>query len=67
MLARIVNQAHGGTIIGSWEVRDLPDDYIDACRALIIELPGIQEGVAKVEAIMAKRRKEHPQYRKYRH
>lgn len=58
--------AHGGTVIGSWEVDNLPDEYIDTCEALIVDLPGIKEGVRKVEAIMAKRRAAHPQYRKYK-
>ena len=58
--------AHGGTVIGSWEVDQLPDEYIDACRALVLDLPGIQTGVSKVEAIFAKRRAAHPQYRKYK-
>ncbi len=53
-------------MIASWEIDELPDEYIDACRALIVELPGIKEGVRKVEAIMAKRRAAHPQYRKYK-
>jgi hypothetical protein len=66
LLARIINTAHGGTVIGSWEVDLLPDEYIDACQALVVELPGIKEGVRKVEEYMAKRRKEHPQYRKYK-
>jgi len=33
---------------------------------LVIELPGIKEGVSKLEEYMAKRRAEHPQYRKYK-
>jgi len=66
MIARIINMAHGGTVIGSWEVDELPDEYIDACRALVVDLPGIKKGVSRVEAIMAKRRREHPQYRKYK-
>ena len=54
-------------MIGSWEIDELPDEYIDACRALVMDLPGIQTGVRKVEEIFAKRRAAHPQYRKYKH
>jgi hypothetical protein len=66
LIARIINTAHGGTVIGSWEVDELPEEYVEACRALVFRLPGIQEGVRKLEEYMEERRKEHPQYRKYK-
>ena len=64
--ARAVNLAHGGTVVSAWDVDDLPDEFIDACEALVNDLPNIKKGTAKVDAYMAKRRAEHLQYRKYK-
>ena len=61
-----MNMAHGGTVISAWEVDDLPDEFIDACDALVNDLPGMKMGNAKIDAYMAKVRAEHPQYRKYK-
>ena len=65
--ARAVNQAHGGTVISAWEVDDLPDEFVDACTAMVNDLPNMKKGVAKIDAYMAMVRAEHPQYRKYKH
>lgn len=67
--ARAVNMAHGGTVVSAWNVDDLPDEFIDACDALINDLPNMKKGTAKIDAYMAKVRAEHPQYkyRKRRH
>ena len=64
--ARKVNQAHGGTVIGAWDVGNLPDEFIDACDAIVNDLPSMKKGTAKIDAHMAKVRAEHPQYRKYK-
>ena len=61
-----MNMAHGGTVVSAWDVYDLPDEFIDACDALVNDLPNMKKGVAKIDAYMAKRRAEHPQYRKYK-
>ena len=65
--ARAVNMAHGGTVIGAWDVDDLPDEFVDACDALVNDLPKMKRGTAKIESYMEKVRAEHPQYRKYKH
>ena len=67
--ARAVNLAHGGTVVSAWDIDDLPDGFIDACDALINDLPNMKKGVAKIDSYMAKVRAEHPQYkhRKRRH
>ena len=65
--ARAVNLAHGGTVISAWEIDELPGEFVDACDALINDLPNMKRGVAKIESHMAKVRAEHPQYRKYKH
>lgn len=54
-------------MVSAWDVYDLPDEFIDACDALVNDLPNIKKGTAKIEAHMAKVRAEHPQYRKYNH
>lgn len=66
LIARIINTAHGGTVVGAWEVDLLPDEYVDACRALTLGFPGIQKGMERVEEIMQEHRRNHPQYRKYK-
>jgi len=65
--ARAVNMAHGGTVISAWELDELPEEFVDACDALVNDLPNIKRGTAKIDAYMAKVRAEHPQYRKYKH
>jgi len=65
--ARAVNMAHGGTVISAWEVDNLPDEFVDACTAIVNDLPGMKKGTRKIEEYMAKVRAEHPQYRKYKH
>ena len=59
--------AHGGTVIGAWDVDDLPEEFVDACDALVNDLPNMKRGTAKIDAYMEKVRAEHPQYRKYKH
>jgi len=59
--------AHGGTVIGAWDVDDLPEEFVDACDALVNDLPKMKRGTAKIDAYMEKVRAEHPQYRKYKH
>jgi len=54
-------------VISAWEVDDLPDEFVDACDALVNDLPNMKRGTAKIEAYMEKVRAEHPQYRKYKH
>ena len=54
-------------MISAWEVDDLPDEFVDACDALVNDLPNMKRGTAKIEEYMAKVRAEHPQYRKYKH
>jgi len=65
--ARAVNLAHGGTVISAWDIDELPEEFVDACDALVNDLPNIKKGTAKIDAHMAKVRSEHPQYRKYKH
>jgi len=65
--ARSVNLAHGGTVISAWDIDELPEEFVDACEALVKDLPNIKKGTAKIDAHMAKVRAEHPQYRKYKH
>ncbi len=62
-----MNLAHGGTVVSAWDVDDLPDEFVDACEALVNDLPKMKKGLAKIESHMAKSRAEHPQYRKYKH
>lgn len=50
-------------MVSAWDVDDLPDEFIDACDALVNDLPNMKKGVAKIDEHMAKVRAEHPQYR----
>ena len=54
-------------MVSAWNVDDLPEEYVDACDALVNDLPKIKKGTAKIDAYMAKARADHPQYRKYKH
>ena len=54
-------------MISAWEVDDLPDEFVDACDALVNDLPNMKKGTAKIEEYMTKVHAEHPQYRKYKH
>jgi len=64
--ARAVNLAHGGTVVSAWEIDELPEEFVDACDALINDLPNMKKGVAKIDTYMAQARAKHPQYRKYK-
>lgn len=54
-------------MISAWDIDELPEEFVDACEALVKDLPNIKKGTAKIDAHMAKVRAEHPQYRKYKH
>ena len=65
MTARYVNAAHGAPVIAAWEVDELPDDWIDTMTALATKMPGLQAGLAKLEANKQAWRNRHPTYRKH--
>ena len=54
-------------MISAWDVDDLPDEFVDACDALVNDLPNIKKGTRKIDEYMAKVRAEHPQYKHRQH
>lgn len=64
LIARMVNQALGGALVGPWDIDDLPDELIDAVQALVMDMPQYRAGVQRVESVFAKWRAQHPTYRK---
>lgn len=63
LLARRINLALGGAVVGPWDVGQLPDDVIEGI--LSIERIGtMQAGRQKIEASMQAWRENHPNYRK---
>ncbi len=59
--ARQVNQAAGGTVIAPWEVDELPEEWLDAAEALIVETVEMRQGYAEIEDHLGKWRAEHRQ------
>jgi hypothetical protein len=52
-LARMVNRACG-TTIGPWDVDELPDVFLDALRALELDLGEMERGLAQVKEAQAR-------------
>jgi len=49
--AREINEAFGGLAVMPWEVDDLPEEWLDAVRALMKELPRMRNGRKEAEAV----------------
>jgi hypothetical protein len=67
VLARYINMAHEGPVIGAWGVDDLPDEWIDAMTAIVTQLPSMQKGRAEVASHFAAWRAQHPTYGMRKH
>ena len=39
LLARMVNTALGGAVVGPGDVDGLQDEFLDACRAIVFTVP----------------------------
>jgi hypothetical protein len=65
LLARKVNQALGGALVGPWDIPQLDEATLTVLQAFVDDFPGIQSGQAKVEAHLAAWRAKHPTYRKH--
>lgn len=50
-LAREMNRALGGTLLGPWDVSALDDGTIDLLLSLNRDMPGIQAAGQRIEAI----------------
>lgn len=57
--AREINEAFGGLVVMPWEVDDLPDEWLDAIRALMEELPRMRQGRNEAEAVKQKLMNKH--------
>jgi hypothetical protein len=51
--AQNVNAALGGQYVTPWDVGQLPQEWVDACIALSVELPKIKTGVKEMDDFMA--------------
>lgn len=49
--AREINEAFGGLVVMPWEVDELPEEWTDAVRALMEELPRMRNGRKEAEAV----------------
>jgi hypothetical protein len=65
LLARKVNLAHGGALVGAWEIPQLDEATLVIMQAFVDDFSGMQGGQAKVEAHLANWRNSHPTYRKH--
>jgi hypothetical protein len=55
----MINRASGGAVITPWETADLPEEWLDAAEALMMDLPKMRQGYQQVEDYLAKWRAEH--------
>jgi hypothetical protein len=60
----LINRFSGGTVIAPWEVEQLDDEWIDVFTGLA-DLPRLRKDYQAFEKLLAKRRMQHPNYRKY--
>jgi len=65
MLARRVNAALGGALVGPWDIPDMDQATLEVLLAYVDDLPSMRMGRQKVEAFMANWRASHPTYRKH--
>ncbi|RJX20822.1 MAG: hypothetical protein C4570_03435 [Ammonifex sp.] len=67
ILAQMVNRVLGGAFVAPWEVDELDDTLLDAIQAVGAGAQARSAWAAQrqaIEAIFARRRAEHPTYRK---
>ena len=64
LLARKVNIALGGAVVGPWDIDRLDDVTLDAIAAMVDDLPGMQKSLRLIDDAFSKMRQEHPTYRK---
>ena len=65
VLARLINKAHGATVISAMEVAQLDEPWIEFFKAVTIELPALQARQKHIDGLFKKFEQEHPTYGKY--
>ncbi len=63
--ARLVNQAWAGPFVTPYTVQKLDLPMIDACRALVEDLPEYEKAQAETKKLFEEFRRNHPTYRKH--
>jgi hypothetical protein len=58
LLARLINQLHGGAVVAAWEIDTLDEPTLDVFRLWRDELPRMQSAFAEIKAIQDKIRRE---------
>jgi hypothetical protein len=66
ILARKVNTALGGALVGPWDIGSLDEATLEIIAAYVDELPGLTSGREEIEAALARWRADHPSYGKHR-
>jgi len=66
ILARKVNAALGGVLVGPWDIPHMDDATLGIMTSYIDDLPAMSAGWSKVQAARAKWRDSHPTYGKHR-
>ncbi|HLC04074.1 MAG TPA: hypothetical protein VJK02_13635 [Anaerolineales bacterium] len=63
LLARKINAAMGGAVVGPWDIDQLDDTTVDMILGLAEDLPGLKAGQQKIEGELQAWRMRHPTYK----
>jgi hypothetical protein len=65
IVARKVNLAHGGPLVGMWDVPQLDEETVAVAEAFVDDFADLQRNHQAVQAHVAAWRRSHPTYRKH--
>jgi hypothetical protein len=51
--AEMINRMSGGVVVAPWDVWQLPQDWLDAFKALAVDLPNYKKGIQRVNELAA--------------
>lgn len=60
--ARLINKAHGASVISAMDIDQLDDTWIDFFKAVTIELPAMQARQKHIKQLFDKFERSHPTY-----
>lgn len=56
-LAQMINRVSGGAVIAPWQIGELPEDWLDLFRGLVVQLPQMRRARAEAERALEAARK----------
>jgi len=56
-LAQMINRTCGGAVIAPWQVGELPEDWLDLFRGLVVQLPQMRQARAEAQRALDEARR----------